>query len=293
MLCRGQILFIGPDIASTQCPAVCMLLASHVLINRSIGCCSYLATLPNPPNFCIIALCPIFVYIFLYFASKTGKTILWNQRPVTVFWCESPNLFQGGHPTSKAAPHLHFEDYWGWTFAVSLQCTKGFTLFVLLFIGNCEDFHQVRLFLRSKFKRRCGDSEGQSAAKDGLSANSLITKWKLVDGNTSTLLDIVLSSWTSLCFIKTCSCTQFLLQLNFLLHSCWHTHRAQPIYALAKSTYKLHCSQAAPALMCASAILMKRWRRSTSIQALSRRILRIYLHYSTDAQNVSMLMLHF
>ena len=214
-----------------------------------------------------------------------------------MFWCEDINCSKEGIPpvkqhlilTLKTTEVGHLLSHC--SVQRGLHCLYSFSLAIV------KTFISVRLFLCSKLKRWRGDSEGQSAAKDGLCEQLYYSVetcgWEYFYSVRHCSLSGIHSSWTSLCFVKTCSCTQFLLQLNFLLHSCWHTHRAQPIYALAKSTYKLHCSQAAPALMCASAILMKRWRRSTSIQALSRRILRIYLHYSTDAQNVSMLMLHF
>ena len=58
VLCRGHILFIRPDLATTQCPSVCLLLVStHVLINRR----QHSPTL----NLCIITLWPLYNFCTL------------------------------------------------------------------------------------------------------------------------------------------------------------------------------------------------------------------------------------
>ena len=183
VLCRGQILFIRPDLATTQCPSVGLLLVStHVLINIR----QHSPTL----NLCIITLWPL--YSFCTLQPRRARQSSGTRNLLQCFDVKALICSKEGIPPVKQRLIFTLKtiDYWGWTFTVSLQCTKWFTLIVCIHSHwQLWRLHQVRLFLCSKLKKWCGDSEGQSAAKDGLSANSLITKWNLRMG-------ILLLCWT-------------------------------------------------------------------------------------------------
>ena len=130
-VCRIQLCFclLFCDwhlICLCRCSLTVACFYTHVHISESSCIVIYLATCSHsqPWLYCFMT---SFIS-FLYFASKTVKTILRNQsRAVPVLRMWRPNVLQGGHYTSEAVSHLYFfKDYWGWTQAVSLLSTKCF-----------------------------------------------------------------------------------------------------------------------------------------------------------------------